>query len=243
MRPAWDVEHSLLVLCYPQLKELSTRRFSIEELQPLTSQIMGDLRLFGASDTLGESGRAYQTKLALLAVKAYPAAKQYLVEHGRAKEDVEAMPVAQAVMLYSMATFAQLRDEQFRWLCLPYAEAAELARRDEQRSSKEAANREIIPLAQIYLPSLRMVFSAGARTDRRIAALRLIEALRLYAADHEGRLPAVLSEITTVPVPIDPVTGKVFEYAQTGDTATISSPPTDKSKQSGLRYEIKMMAK
>ena len=68
--------------------------------------------------------------------------------------------------------------------------------------------------------------SAQGRLDQRIALLRHVEALRLYAAEHEGTLPAKLSDIA-VPLPDDPVTGKPFRYEATGNTAHLrGSPPT-----------------
>ena len=56
--------------------------------------------------------------------------------------------------------------------------------------------------------------------EQQIALLRHVEALRLYAAEHDGKLPAKLSDIS-VPLPIDPVTGKPFVYAVDGATAHI----------------------
>ena len=58
----------------------------------------------------------------------------------------------------------------------------------------------------------------GARTrmDRRVAALRCVEAVRLYAAAHDGKLPPSLDEIKDVPVPRDPVDDKPFGYRLVG---------------------------
>jgi hypothetical protein len=83
---------------------------------------------------------------------------------------------------------------------------------------------------------------ASARLDRRIAALRCIEAIRLHAAAHEGKLPARLGDITEVPVPVDPMTGKEFEYTVAGDKATLHGPPTDpgKSPHLSLKYELSL---
>ncbi len=78
--------------------------------------------------------------------------------------------------------------------------------------------------------------SAVARNDREIAVLRTIEALRMYAAANEGRLPEKLSDLT-VPVPIDAVTGKPFEYQLRDDTAVIEGPPLPGIL---LRLEIKV---
>jgi hypothetical protein len=79
------------------------------------------------------------------------------------------------------------------------------------------------------------------KTDRKIASVRCIEAIRLYAAAHDGKLPGALSEITDVPIPIDPVTGKEFEYKVEEGKAMLSAPPPQGEKPiSGnhLKYEL-----
>jgi hypothetical protein len=61
--------------------------------------------------------------------------------------------------------------------------------------------------------------------ERRFAVLKHIEALRLYAADHQGQLPEKLIDVP-VPLPVDPFTGKPFLYSLEGATAHLrgSSP-------------------
>ncbi len=65
------------------------------------------------------------------------------------------------------------------------------------------------------IPASLSVRQAQARIDQRIALLRHVEALRLYAAEHNGTLPAKLADIT-VPLPVDPITGKPFRYEAYG---------------------------
>ena len=93
----------------------------------------------------------------------------------------------------------------------------------------------------MILPAVTKVYLVEARTDRRIAALRCIEAVRLYAASHGGALPASMAEITEVPVPLDPVTGKSFEYAASETKATLTGPPPAGQQASilnALYYEL-----
>ena len=59
----------------------------------------------------------------------------------------------------------------------------------------------------------------------KIAALRCVEAVRLYAAAHDGQLPASLEDVKDVPLPLDPVHGKPFEYRVVGDRAFFACPP------------------
>ena len=79
----------------------------------------------------------------------------------------------------------------------------------------------------------------GKRLDRGLAVLQSVEAIRSYAASHQGQLPQTLAEITEVSVPRDPLSGQVFRYARTGATAVLESPPPPGGeKRQELRYEI-----
>ena len=78
--------------------------------------------------------------------------------------------------------------------------------------------------ARMLLPALDRVLARQNLLERNIAALRVIEALRIYAAAHDGQLPDKLSDVTEVPVPDDPGTGKPFEYRLDADTAHNHQP-------------------
>jgi hypothetical protein len=92
-----------------------------------------------------------------------------------------------------------------------------------------------------WIPATAKVTVQGVRLDRRIAALRCVEAVRLYAAAHDGKLPAKLDDIKEVPIPLDPFTGKSFEYKAEGDKVTIEGPAPEGEKASQnnfIRYEV-----
>ncbi len=79
------------------------------------------------------------------------------------------------------------------------------------------------------------------RLDRHVAALRCIEALRLYAANHDGKFPKELSSITEVPVPNDPVMQKQFIYRCTGSNAVLEAPaPKGATERDAIRYELNL---
>jgi len=79
------------------------------------------------------------------------------------------------------------------------------------------------------------------RLDRNIAALQCIEAIRLYAAAHNGKFPNELSDITQVPVPDNLVMQKLIIYRCTGSKAFLEAPTakgtTDKYT---FRYELSL---
>jgi hypothetical protein len=79
----------------------------------------------------------------------------------------------------------------------------------------------------------------GKRSDRDLAVLQTVEAIRSYAASHKGQLPQTLAEITEVSVPKDPLSGQAFRYSRTGVTAVLESPARPGGeKREELRYEI-----
>jgi hypothetical protein len=65
------------------------------------------------------------------------------------------------------------------------------------------------------------------RLDSHLAALQCVEAIRSYAASHNGQLPGTLAEITEVAVPNDPIHGAPFHYTRTGPTVVLESAVPD----------------
>jgi hypothetical protein len=57
----------------------------------------------------------------------------------------------------------------------------------------------------------------------------------MHLAAHDGKLPHSLDEVKIVPLPIDPMTGKPFEYLLKDGVATLSSP-----KAPSLTYVLKV---
>ena len=78
-----------------------------------------------------------------------------------------------------------------------------------------------VSLLSSLAPAVPRLHEHVAEVDRRVAALRTVEAVRLHAASHEGRMPASLDAVDVVPVPLDPMTEKPFQYESDGHTATI----------------------
>ena len=75
-----------------------------------------------------------------------------------------------------------------------------------------------------------------AYADRQLAALTAVEALRSYAAAHDGKLPEKLADVTATPVPENPATGEPFEYRVENGIATIS----DSKFEPALTYTVKI---
>jgi hypothetical protein len=154
-------------------------------------------------------------------------AKKLLKDQGRPKELVDAMPHLQVAMLDSFLQYDRLFDSEQQWQSLPFWEARPSMEEANKRADKELAGNDgpAIPLAKLLFPAMLKVVSARTRVDRHIAALRCVETVRLYTAAHEGKLPSSLEELKNAPAPLDPVTGKAFNYRVVGDRAFLSCTP------------------
>jgi hypothetical protein len=94
--------------------------------------------------------------------------------------------------------------------------------------------------ALLPAPSIVRVRRVQGRLAQRIALVRQVEALRLYAAEHKGAFPEKLSDVS-VPLPDDPFTGKPFSYElRTGTAHLRGTPPEAEAKNPEYRihYEI-----
>jgi hypothetical protein len=174
---------------------------------------------------------------------AYPTAKRNLIELGRDRKEVEAMPVAQVILLYAHERFQELWGDVFKSHYLPLPQAIEGAREADQRFKDVVARERFDPmvmLSALLLPAVNAVLGATGRSERAIDELRTIEALRMYAAEH-GRWPKSLDDVKQAPLPLNPFTGKPFEYRLDGETAILEgSVPPGHNIQNAVRYELKL---
>jgi hypothetical protein len=161
------------------------------------------------------------------------AARRRLVEAGLSEERVQKFPPDQVLLLDEKYAYEIRRDDLMKLINLPAWQAEALT--DQEKATK-ALRTALFP----FEPALHKVRRSQARLDQRIALLRHVEALRMYAAAHNGNLPAKLSEVP-VPLPDDPFTGKPFRYEVTGNTAHLrGSPPVgeEKSAPFNVHYEV-----
>ena len=234
MRKGADAEVESLYLSFPELRHVGHPTQAPEDWQ----RSFGRLRALAAdwdddptlNNPIGWVGRC---------MKGYPMAKRALIARGLPPEEVEAMPVPQVIAVYSMQTYEELRDDLFKWFHLPYWEARPGMERAEERLRQASVEgREILPVAGSLLPAIIATRGAVARLQREVALLRTLEALRIYGAAHQNRLPGTLADVTEVPIPDDPITGRPFEYTLQTGTALITGPPMPGNP---LRMEIKLV--
>jgi hypothetical protein len=164
--------------------------------------------------------------------KALRAARERLVECGFSEERLGRFPADQVLLLDQKLDYEIHRDEAMKLMKLPAWQVEELGAR--------VAKPKDLGLFGFLVPALFKVRQAQDRLEQRFAMLRHVEALRMYAAAHDGKLPAKLSDCG-VPLPDDPFSGKPFRYEVSGATAHLrGSPPKSmaKSPAYNVHYEI-----
>jgi hypothetical protein len=156
-------------------------------------------------------------------------ARQRLVEVGVAEEAVRGFPADQVVLLDEKREYEVRIDEVMKIANLPIWQAETLAKQTKSPLAPAL-------FADVLVPGVAAVRTTQARLDQRIALLRHVEALRLYAAEHDGTLPPKLSECP-VPLPDDPFTGKPFRYEVDRNIAHLrGTPPAD--EKNNLKYNV-----
>jgi hypothetical protein len=237
IRKALQGEKMGMFASIPELRNLETTHLTPEQQQKLL-QILG-----GGGDALFYGNRPnWNNRLVgiFFVAHAYPDSKQALIAEGRKAEEVEALPTLQVLLIHALHQYQRLQDDVFKCASLPYWEAEPLMQQDIRRFRQARQRLEGMPFID-YLPAIQKVIATSARTDRRIAALRCIEAIRIHAASHGAKLPASLDAIREVPLPIDPMTGKSFVYRVSGERAMLLAPPPrgeQASTANSLQYEL-----
>jgi hypothetical protein len=244
LRGSMEWEYRILEMQFPELADLDRPR-TAEQWDGLLRRVRTEMR-----DLAGLAGEGNTRKLppwfpkscdpAVPAARSpeLPAARAFLVrsKHLTAAQ-VEALPPAQVLLQAMIGTYREERDAWYVATYLPYSQARPLLTANAKRLKEATATEANLPAR--LLSGVDRVMDRQAALERDLAALRVIEALRLHAAAHDGKLPARLADVTEVPVPDDPGTGRPFDYHLEGATATlISQVPDDPFPKNGIRYRV-----
>lgn len=196
-----------------------------------------------------------EAEAARLTQSALPRAKQFLLAAGVPKEKVEAMSADEAVGTYLSREYRAASEELWKAWSLPYWQAEEQMLRAWRALAPDRPPAVENPLIQTHLatfvgsdgkvnyeiPSVLRMRYQIARSERHLDLLLTVEALRDYAARHDGRPPERLEQVRDLPVPTDPVTGEAFVYRLGGDgrTAVLEAPaPHGMSVRGTWRFEL-----
>lgn len=148
------------------------------------------------------------------------AAKQRLLTAGTAAELLDKLPPIQVILLDEFRRYEAARDDLLKWTQMPYWQAEAGLRETMERIKKE----EPSVLLSLMLPVVAKVRHSQLRMEQMIVMQLHVEALRHYAASHEGRWPEQLSAIG-LPLPPDPVTGQPLKYSTADGKAVLETTP------------------
>ena len=222
VRGAMKMERAGAYFTIPQLKEAHDGATLTAQQWREVVRAMSGLRLHSYG---GQANRAPEdVTLALYGVKEYPIAKQYLLQERKTPaNEIDAMSASQVLGLYHVGQFEHWTQEMDKCLTLPYWQGIGMLERTEARMPG-AMGASPWSLLGVFAPSMKQPYTSVARIDRQIALWRCVEAVRAYAAAHDGNAPGRLEAIVETPAPLDPMTGKNFNYEASGDRVTIEAP-------------------
>jgi hypothetical protein len=223
---------------------------NLARLFPFLGAAKAGLTEAEANKIIAEGARNLDPKMGSLTVAglvagAYPEAKKALLARGLDAKEVEGMPQVVVVSEFLAARFAQRRDEVLKWMFVPYwqghGKVEEVTKRLGELKKERGIDSNLFGL---LMPGILKTYEAWGRMDLQLAGLRCAEAIRLYAATHGGKAPSRLVEISELPLPLDPLTGKSMEgwYKREADGAGVLEVPPPapfKTPLLGRRYEIR----
>lgn len=204
----------------------------IDRLLPQIGMLASELN----TPMLAENPEDARAMLVAYVAASYPGARDYLLnELKMPKDQVDAYPTAQVVFLAMVRFYDQHRDDVFKWQHIPFWQAhASTAAANVNQSMARQGDRYgwfVLP-TQALLPAIRAARTAEARCQQCIALLQTIEAIRMYAATHDGQLPPSLGALS-IPAPVEPFTGKSIDYQVINGRAVLNGHAFP-----GMRYRL-----
>ncbi len=236
LRHSISFEEASTYFEFPQLKEMKEGDFRPEQW----GTIFQHLWLVGeevSDQTFPRGPQSAQDEMAsvVAGVAYYGPAKRFLMDRGLSRDAVEKMPVTEVLERYLIRSYEEDTDELKKWAGLPDAQAAAgMSAAAKDFDNRAATPLGVNPIAKVFIPSFGHAFVIASRTDRQIAMLRIVEAIRAHAAE-KGALPEKLDDLA-LPVPKDSLRDAAFNYSVKDGTATLVAP--SETANYALRYEI-----
>jgi hypothetical protein len=260
LRPVMQFEMDNVPRIFPLIDRTETTQHAPQEWNRLYTQTIREYSK--AAGILSVSGNGKELDDAEagvaatgLALTGYSHAKASLIARGMDRDRVEKMAVGQVIAIYTERVSRKYADEYEKLWYMPFVDMHKVGDSVEKRlyDAKPfgpSEDREIFPTVSVLIQPIPVARAAQVSVERELAALQVIETLRMFAADHDGKLPKTLNEITAVPVPNNPATGKAFKYRLDGETAVLDLPSSDGIPGgnfgraiTNIRFEIQIAAK
>lgn len=248
VRPSSQFESTSAFRLFPFLKDADVAHRSGDEWRRMLTDVI--VSLDESPNRSGADQLLTQLQVTAMISRSYPLAKRELIAAGFEEARIEQMPVGQVVAIYARECYQHLMDESLKWMYVPFAEGRDRATAALEKLTQEGYLQQgngTLPSRDPLLINSRLSYASGnireASNRQRylIAALTVVEAIRMHAAENGGKLPESLAEITVVPVPLNPSTDKPFLYRvvdQRGELLILPSRSGD--QYSGRRFLLRM---
>jgi len=236
MRAMSRMQQAIFEYELPELRRIGPTRVGEGAMAHLVGRIKRDVQGSDEPENEEQDKKAYSA----IVTASEGVARKWLRLHGHSDEQVSHMSAAQAVGAYFIETYERMSDDIFKWSDLPYWQASGGTNAAGDRVIEAETGPTANPLLQL-LPLTDKVHRQIALVERRIAMLQIGQAIRDYAATHDRKLPASLTDLE-LPSPADPMTGKSFEYAVSENSAILRSaaPPAYEGMRDAV-FSITMM--
>lgn len=177
----------------------------------------------------GDSAKeAHGHTLPDLVARGTPIARDALSKWGWSDEELEEMPVGRLLLLHTVELRRRQMQEAAKWMYVDGREALTRIKLAAEKATRAFADGEdVFPGLHSGDFPLYAARLAEMRTWRMLSLIQTVEAIRCYAANHQGNLPENLSAIEDVIVPKDPLSGNAFRFSRGAKSVTLSAPPYD----------------
>ncbi|MBN2589296.1 MAG: hypothetical protein JXA96_05515 [Sedimentisphaerales bacterium] len=238
LQRAIQTEREVIFFEFPELRDLENKVLTPEQATKFVTEFLIKLNSLGSPfDEMVPFNNLMPAGFVMI---HYYDAKKHLESKGFSNERIEQMPAAQAVMIYQKQQYMEIVDNIYKWFELPYSQVQSRFNEAEKLASKQQNNNGFkTNVFFMIMPAVSRIAFMEARLERDIAMLRTIEAIRMFAANHSGEIPESLADITIVPIPVDPVTGKNFVYKKVDKlNARLEAPKIPENDDKLPAYEL-----
>lgn len=210
---------------------LNERILPLDEVKRLVEdKLKSSMRMFGNQ---GEAS------LTIMIARDYPKAKVWLKDKGWSDQKIESVTATQAALLYAYSRQELVADEFQKVLLLPPKEQLKQAEAISRQLGNSAHELSTL-LGMFYSPSTPQILLSLYDLEREWTLMQCIEAIRHYAAVHDGKLPANWAAIADLSIPHDPFTGEHLGYEVFNDHAVITLPAIKSQREyrTAKKYKI-----
>ncbi|MGA2230774.1 MAG: hypothetical protein ABSH22_07730 [Tepidisphaeraceae bacterium] len=219
-------EQSVVLSMIPEFKQAADHPLKPDQWNDVLPHFMQLKLLFAPFPQVASAViTAYggPSKLATL----FPEARPYVIAHKLLSADeADKGPSNHVIGVYLFAKYQEFFDQAYIAARLPYPQAFEALGQAQNRLGPHLPG-ETFPRGNPFMLTDSLIsplFALGS-LDRDIALHQCVEAIRAYAASHDGKPPQRLEDMTDPPAPPNPLTGQPFIYTADGQVVEFDIRP------------------